>query len=222
MPFDGPVLVGIDFTPSCLAALRVGRRLAQERKVPARALHVIDSLVVADLADSLGPAGGGSVADVLSRDAVNAWRTFSGSAFEAVPLEVVVDHRVHGLLDAVVRYSPSLLVLGAFGSRPADVGAGTTATAAVRRGGCDVLLVRDTHEGAFRRILVGVDFSETSLKALRVALEIARDEGASTEVLHVFHGPWHALHYRAPTPEADPRFQVQFRNAVDRRLAVVV
>jgi nucleotide-binding universal stress UspA family protein len=37
-------------------------------------------------------------------------------------------------------------------------------------------------------------------------------------VLHAFQPPWRQLHYRAPTPEADPHFQQQYRAGLERRL----
>ena len=82
-----------------------------------------------------------------------------------------------------------------------------------------MLLVRGESARPFRRILVGVDFSPTSRQALTEAVRIARHDGASLHALHVFNGPWHALHYRAPTPEADPRFQRQYWTTLEHRLA---
>ena len=37
-------------------------------------------------------------------------------------------------------------------------------------------------------------------------------------MLHVFDAPWHRLRYRAPTPQASPDYQKQYRDGLRRRL----
>lgn len=218
-----PLLVGVDFTPSCRSALRTAIRLGGESGSPVYAVHVIDSLVLQDLREAL-PDGAAGLDAKLVEDAGTAWSDFVAEMPEAakVRFEATIGHRVEGFLAAVRALDPRVVVLGAFGTRAPSVGAGTMATAAVRKSPRDVLLVRDTAAGAFKRIVVGVDFSHTSLRALRVAMRLARDEGATLHALHIFNGPWHTLHYRAPTPEADPRFQKQYRDALERRLRAEV
>lgn len=223
MPSPAPLLVGIDFTPSCLAALRTAIRLARSSSRAVYAVHVIDQLVLHDLREAL-PGQPADLEKRLMEDAAIAWRDFIASEPEAcaVRFEAAIGHRIDGLLAAARALKPELVVLGAFGTRTARVGAGTMATAAVRKSPHDVLLVRDNAGGAFRSIVVGVDYSETSLKALRAAIALGAHEGASVHALHIFNGPWHTLHYRAPTPEADPHFIKQYRDALERRLRAVV
>jgi nucleotide-binding universal stress UspA family protein len=82
----------------------------------------------------------------------------------------------------------------------------------------NVLLVRDPHTGPFRSIVACIDFSATSRKALELAVRMAAHDGAILHVLHVFNAPWHRLHYRAPTPQASPDYQKQYRDGLRRRL----
>lgn len=221
----GPILVGIDFSTGCLAALGTAVRLARGDGREVAALHVIESLVIDDFADASGQDPKSLEADVR-RDALNAWRDFTAGVpeYASVRFEVAVGHRVEALLAAERTLNPSLVVLGARGisgtrSGGDPAGAGSTATSAVRKCRSDVLLVRGDAARPFRRILVGIDFSPTSRRALAEAVRIARHDGASLHALHVFNGPWHTLHYRAPTPEADPRFQRQYRTTLEHRLA---
>lgn len=109
--------------------------------------------------------------------------------------------------------------MGAFGDRRPDVGFGTVATACVRKSVADVLLVRDTQPGPFRTVVAAVDFSETSATVLARAALFAAQDGAELHVLHVFAAPWHQLHYRALTPLVPPHLQMQYRDALERRLA---
>jgi nucleotide-binding universal stress UspA family protein len=223
MSSPAPLLVGIDFTPSCLVALRTAIRLARASSRAVYAVHVIDQLVLQDLREAL-PDQPVDLEKQLMGDTALAWRDFIASEPDmgAVRFEAAIGHRIDGLLAAARALKPELVVLGAFGNRTARVGAGTMATAAVRKMPHDVLLVRDNAGGALRSIVVGVDYSETSLKALRAAIALAAREGATVHALHIFNGPWHTLHYRAPTPEADPHFIKQYRDALERRLRAVV
>lgn len=83
-----------------------------------------------------------------------------------------------------------LIVLGTHGRRGLGrLLLGSTAEEVVRLAKCPVLTVGGksglTHEPALERILVPVDFSESSLKALDVAKELAHSFGASIDLLHV-------------------------------------
>ncbi len=222
MSATGPIIVGIDFTPSCLAALAEALRRGKASGAPVKPVHVIDRLVVTDLTEVL-PPGPAPLESDLVEDAHRAWAEFA-AATDGVPapaLTVLVAHRVHGLVRAVRDENASMLVVGSHGERARDAGVGSVAAACVRRSPADVMLVRDGHRGAFRRVVACVDFSEHSLCALRRAGELAVADGAELRVLHVFQAPWHRLHYRAPTPEVDPHFQHQYREALERRLRAV-
>jgi nucleotide-binding universal stress UspA family protein len=223
IPSTAPILVGVDFSAHSLCALRAAVRLARADGRAVHVLHVLDALVVDDMADAMSRERESLAADLL-RDAEVAWSEFAATAPEcaAVRFEALVGHRIQSLLAVERSLAPSLVVLGARGIGSEGIGAGSTATAAVRKCRADVLLVRDGAVQPFRRILVGIDFSPTSRHALEEALRVARCDGASVHALHVFDGPWHTVHYRAPTPEADPRFQRQYRDALAHRLTALV
>jgi nucleotide-binding universal stress UspA family protein len=79
---------------------------------------------------------------------------------------------------------------GSSGSGP---GAGTLASALVRRASCKVLLVRDSHQGAYKNVVACIDFSETSSLALSQAVRVALQDEAFLHVIHVFEMPWKRL-----------------------------
>jgi len=213
------IVVGIDFTPGSAAALREGLRIAKWNRATVRAVHVIDTLVASELEEAMS-AFQGIVREGLIADAREAWTTFTATVDTAgaVPIDVRIDHRVRGILAAVRDAKADLLLIGACGTREPEVGMGTVATACVRHAMSKVLLVRDTQSGPFNSVVACVDFSPTSLLALDQAARVATQDGAALHVLHVFDAPWHQLHYRAPTPEADPHFQQQYKAGLERRL----
>ena len=213
------LVVGVDFTPCSASALKQAIRIAQRNQATLQVVHVIETLVVVDLEEALSPYQ----ADVragLVRDAGKAWTEFTGNLSEAsgLELEVEIDHPVVAILRRVQERSADLLVLGTHGTSPPDRGAGTLATACVRQARTSVLLVREPHAGPFTSVVACVDFSATSRQALEHAVRVATQDGAALHVLHVFHAPWHRLHYGAPTPQASPDYQKQYRDALRRRL----
>ncbi|MFM1823518.1 MAG: hypothetical protein RI967_1784 [Planctomycetota bacterium] len=219
----GPIVVGVDFTARSRAALGAALRIGAELDRRVHAVHFIDPLVVADLREAL-PSADGDLGSSIERDAREAWLGFAGADLDVtgVGFTARVDEPIGGIVTAANELGASLVVLGADEPESSFLGFGTKATTCVRKAPCDVLLVRESHRGPFRRILVGTDFSPTAAKALRVAVAVAARDGADLRVLHAFHGPWNTLHYRAPTPEADPAFQRQYREALERRLDTTV
>ncbi len=219
MPGYSSIVVAVDFTPCSAVALAQGARIAGWSEAKVQVVHVIETLVVVELEEALS-ASQGNIRQSLIADAEAAWRDFASTIPGAghLPVHVSIDNRVEGILKCTREHDADLLVLGAFGTRPADVGVGTVASACVRRAGIDVLLVRDTQPGPFRTVVAAVDFSATSGRAVERAALIAARDGAELHLLHVYRGPWHALHYRAPTVEVAPHFQKQYRDGLNRRL----
>jgi nucleotide-binding universal stress UspA family protein len=85
------------------------------------------------------------------------------------------------------RQSAELTVVGAHGEEYIkDLLIGTTAEKIVRKGDRPVLIVRRQAREPYRRILIAVDFSDTSRDALQFALRVA--PRAQVRVLHVCLG----------------------------------
>ena len=195
------IVVGTDYTPCSAVAVAQAMRIAAWTNARLHAVHVIDTTVVIELESILSEfqqAVRGNLADA----AKSAWRDFASAIPGAsdIAIEIKVNNRVVGVLDHAREARADLLVLGAFGDRRPDVGFGTLATACVRKSMSDVLLVRDTQKGPFRKIVAGVDFSETSLKALHRAAQVAAKEGAELHALHIHDAPWNTLQYLTPQP----------------------
>lgn len=213
------IVVATDFTPCSAAALRQAIRIARWNQASIRVIHVIDTLVALELERALSPLQQ-SITEGLASDARKAWTSFAAEIEGAanLPFEARVNNRVVGILGAARDANADLLVVGAYGTRHPDVGLGTIATACVRNASSRVLIVREGQTGPYRTVVACVDLSETSRDALECAARIATQDDASLHVLHVFDAPWHQLHYRAPTPQASPEFQQQFRAGLQGRV----
>jgi len=213
------LLVGVDFTPCSAAALRQAMRLATGFETDLNAVHVIDTLVAIELEEALSDLQR-NIRDGLLSDARRAWLEFAAQVpgTKEIPFDVTINSRLVGIIQEACKFKTDLLILGAFGHQPPDVGLGTVASACVRGAPSDVLLVRDTQHGPFKTIVAAVDFSETSAHALRRAAHFTKLDDAQLHVLHVFDPPWHRLHYRAPTVEVAPQFVKQYSAALLRQL----
>ena len=95
----------------------------------------------------------------------------------------------------------SLLALGARGSHPLrDFAVGTTAERLIRRTDQPVLVVRRPAERPYQRILVAVDFSPHSRRAVECVFDLAGD--AEVHLAHVFDSPLAAhMHFAGVTEE---------------------
>lgn len=134
-----------------------------------------------------------------------------------VHADITVGSPLREILRAVKSSHADLLVMG-LSERTGLHGAGTLASACLRKAPTKVLLVRPGHTGSFRTIVVGVDFSDTSRRALVQACRVARQDGSAVHVLHAFNGPWQQRPYRAAAPEARPDAIRQHTNGLQRRL----
>jgi nucleotide-binding universal stress UspA family protein len=169
MPLMQSVVVGIDFSPASVSALAHAARLATAAGARLHAVHALGAAVAAD------PGLPGR------------WEQFrrpvAGAA--GVALEVLAGPGHSVLEDAIRRHGADLLVLGARGEGGAHVGLGTLASRCIRSVPVDVLVVRDDRAGTFRTVAAGIDFSETSRRALAWAENIARRDAARLYAVHV-------------------------------------
>ncbi len=211
------IVVGVDFTEGCRSALAQGVRFAAATGARLRVGHFIEPLVVHDLSEALDePAA--AMSERLIDDARAAWGEFAAERAGAVELEVRVAHPVAGMMGLVREAGADMLVLGMRGASGAEQGAGSVATACVRKGRTKTLLVRPGRTGEFGVIVAGVDFSPTSREAVGQAARIAATDKAQLHIVHAFDPPWQRLHYRAPTTQTSPDFRKQFTDGLARRL----
>lgn len=216
------IVVGVDFSDCSKSALVQARRIAAWNNASLHVIHVIESLVAAEVAESLGGDEDEARAQI-KRDAakhLESWVAAAGGPDmpAGLQLDVRIGSPVHEILTTVEDVNADCLVLGVFGVMGALGGTGTLAIRCARSSPVKVLLVNEAHPRPYRTVIVAVDFSETSDAAIEQALRVAARDGSEVRLLHVFSAPWHRLHYQAPTPEASPDFRRQYTDALTSRL----
>ena len=189
------ILVGIDFSDGSRSALLHALRIGRAWGAAVNAVHVV---VTPDPLASGDPTLGDAQRELLRQRIADAhahahaqWTateaTLHGSS--GVPFEVLTGSRLAAIRRALELHAAGLLVLGAQGETPPNVGLGTLASACIRGVATDVLVVRDTFTGPFRTVVAGVDFSTTSRRALEAAAGVAAADGARLYVVHVVPAP---------------------------------
>ncbi len=193
--------------------------MAQWNGARLHVIHVIEYLVISDMADALGRTVARIQADVVrhTRQAFSAWLAQTGLP-EQPQVEVVVAPPIDGLLRKVQSVEADLLVRGVHGDSMLPSGAGTLASKCMRKAPTKVMLVEARHSRAFRTVVACVDFSEMSREVVSQALRVAAHDQSQVHFLHVFDGPWKRLHYRAETRQASAGFKRQHRTLLEQRL----
>jgi len=180
------IVVGVDFSPNSLQAVRAAVRLRSGSGTGLHIVHILDRRVVEDLREHTQMSEERVRAQAAGR--LDRWVEELLGANHGAVTEAVIGHPFEGLMGAVERHHADLLVLGSRGMNTGKGHPGAVAAKCIRKAPCDVLLVRRDQSGPFNRIVACVDFSDTSAKAIQLARKIAADEGAGLQALHV-HAP---------------------------------
>lgn len=220
-----PIIVGVDFSPCSKSALAQAAQLANATRATLHVFHAVEPLVVTNLADTL-PESVEELRQRVVKDSkkalVDAMGQVGDMRPEQVEMEVTVGSPVQEVLRKAQAVSADLLVLGMFGAFGAGLMAGATVRKCIKKATTSILVVRESHAVPFRAVVVCVDFCDSSRAALEYGVRIAALYRSQLYLLHVFRGPWHRLHYRAPTREANPDFEKQYLAALQARLEALL
>lgn len=92
------------------------------------------------------------------------------------------------IIDASQKCKADLIVMGVHNKKGfKDLFIGTTVERVIRRGIKPVLMVSDKPKGDYKNVVVGCDFSSSSVKALETSLQIAPKSKVS--LIHAYHFP---------------------------------
>jgi nucleotide-binding universal stress UspA family protein len=214
------IIVGTDFSECSGSALVQAARIAQWNGATLHILHVIDSLAMADLVEAIRTPDEELRARVVEelRKEINC--TLTENHLEGrIEVDVSVGVPTTVFLDKVREVQADLLILGVHGASGPGRGVGSLAGRCVRKAPAKVMLIRQSHAEPFKTVVACVDFSENSLRALAQAARVAAQDRSTLHVLHVYSAPWNRLHYRAPTPQADPDYSQQYMTLLQTQLA---
>jgi nucleotide-binding universal stress UspA family protein len=189
------VLCPVDFSETSRHALEHAVAIARWYEARVTALHVIHPLLVLEppilLAERSHERAAVDIDQV--RDRLRDWVEDAGAS---AVTDVAVDegNPVAHILSYASSLSADLIVMGTHGRSGFDRFAlGSVAEKVLRKAGCPVVTVPPPASTVsslpFKRLLCPVDFSETSLAALRFAISIAKESDARLTILHAFEWP---------------------------------
>lgn len=208
------IVVGIDFSDSSWVALGHAARIVRWSGAGLHAVHVIETGDSPKTSTGLTPLQRG-IRATLQDEAQRRWSGFARGVADAdeLPLDVSFGSRFGGIYQHVLDRDADLLVLGAVGQGRPNVGLGTLASGCIRGVPADTLVVRDDYHGPFRTVVVGVDFSETSRRALEAGAMLAAGEGAILRVVFVVPDAHGAA--MLPSQDVDQELEMFTRAATD-------
>jgi nucleotide-binding universal stress UspA family protein len=178
------IVIAADFSACSNAALVQAVRMARWNNARLHALHVIDTLVVTDLAEArhapleqVRQQAVHGAAHELCRRLEEA----GGEAGSSVVLGAPIDE----ILKKVRGVSADLLVAGARGESAEDQSVGTLAAKCLRKSPGKVMLVGGHSAKPFRTVVACVDFSDTSREVVQQTLRVASQDGGEVHLLYV-------------------------------------
>ena len=210
------ILVASDLSPRADRALARAVRLAAQHDAALKVLHVVEHVLGSDRPPDnilkLAFGSPGEVETTLKQEA----EVILNARVAAFPEAMRVRHRIEAkigtpFLDIIVQAraaASDLVVLGAHGrGHLKDWLLGTTAERVVRKGDRPALVVKRLPEGPYRRVLVAVDFSDTSRRALLLAARLA--PGAHLTLLHAYEF-WYEARLTGMSTEAQRRLHQEY------------
>ena len=233
MPDISRILCPVDFSDSSTHAVDQAIAVAGWYKARIVALHVLEPLArpVQDL-----PVAAVTPSETDRQRARDQTAACFGAATAAgigVDVTVEVGTPAAAIAACAVDRQADLIVMGTHGAGGFErLLLGSVTEEVLRKAPCAIMSVppraQATSRLPFRQLLCAVDFSDCSLKALDLALSLARESGAALTLLHVLEWPWH----EPPPPafEELPRAQaaalIEYRRHIETtamgRLAALV
>jgi nucleotide-binding universal stress UspA family protein len=196
------ILCPIDLSDISRHALDHARVLAAWYGAKITALHICNPMVIPSADFAVGGAMPPPVlTDAERQEARQQVLEFIG-AEQATDMNVRIGsgRATNGILDVASALPADLVVIGTHGFGGFEhLVLGSVTEKILRRASCPVLtvppLARTTSKLPFKRLLCPVDFSESSLAALELAVSLAQEGDADLTILHVFE----------QSPDEEPR-----------------
>lgn len=177
--------------PSRHAAERAAL-IAKDTGATLRLMHVISDSVLDRLRQLLEPSGDDveqRLRQKIDRDVAHLVEHIQRTCGLAATAEVVTGALVATIVDRAAACHADLLVLGARGANfMRRLLIGSTAERLVRKSPRPMLVVKQPPHEPYRRLLIAVDFSPSSLAAVRLARAVA--PRAERVLLHAYDVPY--------------------------------
>ncbi|MBO1021872.1 universal stress protein [Methylobacterium sp. SD274] len=173
------ILVATDFSPRSQRAVRRAGILAAQSRGTVILMHVVD-----------GPGGRETSRDIQEAQRMTVEQVAVVPELYRVPCEplVVLGCPSDEIRNAAGAHDVDLIVVGS-SHRAGSRTAGRTVGNLVRSAPCPVLVARRFAASPYARILIPVDLSQASARALRYADSLTLVDRAHVTVLHAFQAP---------------------------------
>ena len=184
------LLLATDLSPRSEPALQRAIRLAGEHGAALTVVHVVDEDLPSSLAE-VTRAG----AERIIRERLAAP---PGDARVEVAVEILRGKVASAIVGHAAAAGADLIVLGLHRQGGLkEMFRGTTAERVIRTSHVPALVVKSEAREAYRRVVVGTDFSVHARRAMRLALRLAPN--AELYVVHAFLVPFEGFMYGADT-----------------------
>ncbi len=205
------LLLATDLSARSDRALERALALAHEHDAELAVIHVIDDDLVA------------SVAHAREEEALKVIQGHIDKLKEdnapRVSVEVAPGRAYAEILEKAEQTNTDLIILGMHREQALkDMFRGTTVERIVRAGNVPVLLVKDRITGPYRRIIVAVDFSVYSRRAVTFATEFGPE--AEFHLVHAYDVPFKGfIRGQGTQREVSKRHQLQLQKMIDEEMA---
>lgn len=183
-----PILVPYDGSPDARRALQWAAEEATRTSTPVRVMVVNEVLP-----PTWGGVGGMAVVtEGFVLDAAGLLEQAQKTLADAGVGDVAVEQRSGHVVDELLRAaaSSSSLVIGSRGhGRVGEALMGSVSQHLARHATCPVVVVREARDSQSRRIVVGIDGSQTSMAALEYACRRAEGTRETVLAIHAWHVP---------------------------------
>jgi nucleotide-binding universal stress UspA family protein len=202
------ILCPVDFSETSTHAIDLAVVVAGWYGSRITALHVLAPLSIA------APAFATSTDEKREIDRLRQLTAeeLAGATADGIGVDVVIDvgQPAESIVEQAAKLQAGLIVIGTHGTSGFQhLLLGSVTEKVLRKATCPVLTVPpraySRAQLPFRHLLCAVDFSDASLDAVRSALSLSEESGASLTLLHVLEWPWDEP--PAPSIEELPREQ---------------
>ncbi len=200
------ILVATDFSEyskvaldSCLGASKCMKTklyvLHTIEKFPHDYVHLLSSTTHSNMKQKLEEEAMGKIKAMLPKELLESENIVPIVRFGKPFLEIIKIAKEKDV---------DLMVIGTHGRAGVDrVILGSVAERVVRKAGCSVMVVRSKKYVGFKRIIVPIDFSDCSRKALEHSTATARAHNSKLTILHVYEESFIEPYVRAANSEEE-------------------
>lgn len=215
------ILAATDFSEYSLHAVNRGFMIAKSTQAKYTVMHALGMGAIAPFREFLGE-GGGELAQEITEGSRTLLTELVNDPARNLGVKAQIRLDEEFAASAIPAYVQSdnvdLILLGARGSSLLKhIFLGSTASKLLRLSKRSLLMIRQVPTGVYKRVLIATDFSPCSVRAIRMAREVAPE--ADILLLHVFEVPFEGkMHYAGVSEDIIYRYQSEARERSLRQL----